>query len=67
MSKNLCESCEGTGYAVNCTPRDRERGDLWACGHCAGDGSYEAEDALDALKICGCGAEMDEHGCPHGH
>jgi hypothetical protein len=17
--------------------------------------------------VCGCGAEMDEHGCPHGH
>ena len=33
-----CDACGGSGYAVNCTPADRARGDLWACSQCAGTG-----------------------------
>lgn len=31
-----CKLCGGTGYSVNCTVTDGERGDLWACCECSG-------------------------------
>lgn len=36
-----CRKCGGSGYAVNCGPLDRERGDLWACSGCEGAGWVE--------------------------
>lgn len=36
-----CDACRDNlhvGYAVNCTPTDGERGDLWACAGCLGTG-----------------------------
>lgn len=33
-----CDACDGTGYAPNCGPRDRERGDMWDCWFCYGTG-----------------------------
>ena len=41
-----CERCEGTGYAANCTEHDRERGDLWACICCNGQGLVTREPKL---------------------
>jgi hypothetical protein len=43
-----CPDCDGTGYAVNCTQTDRERGDLWACLTCCGEGTIcAAEEGSD--------------------
>jgi len=44
VSDAKCEPCEGTGYAPNCVPGDRERGDLWACSYCNGSGFTDFAD-----------------------
>lgn len=51
-----CPKCLGTGYAPCCGPRDRERGDLWACTECCGTGRLGVEGAEpDILTMQGCG------------
>ena len=75
MTVTACPRC-GRTAAVRCASCGVERDLGPASSDAVIDAAVRGERALiaDRLRrdeppfgVCACGAEMDEHGCPHGH